>query len=346
MSKKANPKLIGGFVLGAVVLLVAAVVILGSGRLVDNRAKAVVFFDGSVNGLSVGAPVSLRGVKIGEVTQVKIEIDIQQFRARIPVYIAFEPGRAELIGNDGQHFGTTLEEAVKRGLRAQLQMQSIVTGQLFVELDFMPNTPIRLIGSDKSMPEIPAVETMLDTLKNELSKLPLQDIGHTALKVLTSLDGLLSSPETRQMMLDLAASSSELRGTLVDVRTQVKPVGDNLSRASASAADAMREMQVVVRDLKVELGATLDQLKRTMKVYETQGDAVGKDLQRSLRTVEKALKDADTALIGINTVFGEGTSSRADIDQILRNLASTTRALRGLAETLERNPNALITGRK
>ncbi len=346
MSKKANPKLIGGFVLGAIVLIVATVVILGAGRLVDNRAKAVVFFDGSDNGLSVGAPVSLRGVKIGEVTQVKIEIDMEQYRARIPVYIAFEPGRAELIGDDGQHFSTTIEEAVRRGLRAQLQMQSIVTGQLFVELDFMPRTPIRLIGTDKSVPEIPAVDTMLDTLKNELSKLPLQDIGHTALKVLTSLDGLLSSPETRQMMIDLAASSSELRATLGDVRTQVKPVGDNLSRASASAADAMRDMQVVVRELKTELGATLDQLKRTMKVYETQGDAVGRDLQRSLRLVEKALKDADTALVGVNTVFGEGTSSRADIDQILRNLASTTRALRGLAETLERNPNALITGRK
>ncbi|MFX8624528.1 hypothetical protein ABTM07_20725, partial [Acinetobacter baumannii] len=78
-------------------------------------------------------------------------------------------------------------------------------------------------------------------------------------------------------------SSSELRSTLADVRTQVKPVGDNLSRASASAADAMRDMQVVVRELKSELGATLDQLKRTMKVYETQGDAVGRDLQRSLR---------------------------------------------------------------
>ncbi len=346
MSKKANPKLVGGFVLGAIVLLVAAVVILGSGRLVDNRAKAVIFFDGSVNGLSVGAPVSLRGVKIGEVTQVKIEIDIQQYRARIPVYIAFEPGRAELIGDNGQHFNATIEEAVKRGLRAQLQMQSIVTGQLFVELDFLPNTPVRLVGGDKSLPEIPAVETMLDTLKNELSKLPLQDIGHTALKVLTSLDGLLSAPETRQMLLDLAASSSELRGTLAEVRTQVKPVGDNLAKASASAADAMRDMQVVVRELKSELNVTLDQLRRTMKVYETQGDAVGRDLQRSLKAVEKALRDADTALIGINTVFGEGTSSRADIDQILRNLASTTRALRGLAETLERNPNALITGRK
>ncbi len=346
MSKKANPKLIGSFVLGAVALLVTAVIVLGSGRLVDNRAKAVIFFDGSVNGLSVGAPVSLRGVKVGEVTDVKIEIDIHQFRARIPVYVAFERGRAELVGGNDEHFGSTIEEAVKRGLRAQLQMQSIVTGQLFVELDFKPNTPIHLVGTDKSVPEIPAVDTMLDTLKNELSKLPVQDIGNTALKVLSSLDNLLGSPETRQILLDLAASSSELRGTLADVRVQVKPVGDNLSRASASAADAMRDMQVVVRELKTELGTTLTQLQRTMKVYEVQGDAIGREVQKSLRVVEKALRDADAALIGVNSVIGEGTSSRADIDQILRNLASTTRALRGLAETLERNPNALITGRK
>jgi len=137
MGKRANPALIGAFVLFAIVICAAAVVVVGSGRLFRNTRTFVIFFPGSVNGLEKGAPVKFRGVPIGTVTDIRIRMRELAATGRIPVLIEVDRERVHELG--GQH-DTVDDQRVSElindlGMRAQLQQQSFITGLLYVALD-------------------------------------------------------------------------------------------------------------------------------------------------------------------------------------------------------------------
>ena len=102
MSKQANTKLIGGFVIGAVVLIMAGILLFGSGKLFSHQKKFVLFFEDSVKGLNIGSPVDFRGVNIGTVTDIKIVLNKKDLSLRIPVFIEIEPKRIALQHGDGE----------------------------------------------------------------------------------------------------------------------------------------------------------------------------------------------------------------------------------------------------
>src|SRR5262245_56657150 len=131
MPKVTTTKVVGGFVLGAIALLVAALVLFGGAALFQSTRKAVVYFEGSVNGLSVGAPVAFRGVDIGSVTDIVLQVNAQTGTATIPVYIQIDPSKISWAGGQ-QLTPEARQEVIKRGLRAQLATQSMITGQLIV----------------------------------------------------------------------------------------------------------------------------------------------------------------------------------------------------------------------
>jgi paraquat-inducible protein B len=159
MSKPASKALIGGFVVGAIGLVIAGVLIFGSAKFLQETFKFVMYFEGSVKNLNVGSPVVFRGVKIGTVTDILLRYDPEDMSIKIPVIIEIEPDRVEVIGGIPREPDPelTISELVERGLRAMLQMQSFVTGQLMVELDFHPDKPIKLVGGDTGYPEIPTI---------------------------------------------------------------------------------------------------------------------------------------------------------------------------------------------
>ena len=147
MSQKANPTLIGGFVLGALVLLVGGVLLFGKGLFfAPKRQQFVIYFSDSVNGLNVGAPVKLKGVTVGTVKDVRVQYDVENARLLTPVIIDFEPERVTDIGGQKRPEVPRTQALIERGLRAQLQMQSLVTGQLYVEANFLPGHPGALGG--------------------------------------------------------------------------------------------------------------------------------------------------------------------------------------------------------
>src|SRR6478609_6690502 len=137
MSTRANPKLIGGFVLGAIALVIIGLLAFGSGQYFAPKGKAVLYFAGSLAGLDVGSPVTFRGVKVGTVNKIVIQYDIRQQKLRIPVYIELDPAKFQIVS--GARSGVNIKELVQRGLRARLQIQSLVTGQTSVDFDFYPD---------------------------------------------------------------------------------------------------------------------------------------------------------------------------------------------------------------
>jgi len=165
-----NPRTTGLFVLGAILLVVAGLVAFGSRSYFEHRPRAVTFFHGSVAGLVVGAPVTFRGVGVGSVLKILLQTNSTNGTAQIPVIMEFDPQRVTMIG--GSDTAKFTERTKINGLGATLVMQSLITGQLAIELDYHDPTKVSSTGIDLGLPEIPEAEGGINAMKNTLSNLP------------------------------------------------------------------------------------------------------------------------------------------------------------------------------
>ena len=202
MGKKANPAIIGAFVIGAVALAVVAVTVWGSGKLFRRQYPCVCYFPGSVNGLSAGAPVKFRGVQIGEVSDVRLLYAQTRGSPRIPVFLKIDNERMRGLGSKRELSLELLRELIDQGLRARLQTQSIVTGVLYVEFDLLPGTPVEMMQEpDAGYPEIPtlptplaeATKTVSDVLA-QLKKVDFKGLGVAAREAVDGVNRLVSNP--------------------------------------------------------------------------------------------------------------------------------------------------------
>jgi paraquat-inducible protein B len=341
MSKKASPALVGSFMIGAVALVAVAVVALGGADVFQSRPQAIAYFDGSVNGLSVGSPVTWSGVRIGSVTQVRMEFDAQRRTVRIPVSMEFEPERVNIVS--GSASTIKIRDLVGQGLRAQLQTQSLVTGQLYVDLAMRPDLPAHTMGpSQFAVPEIPTMKSEIETLKETIERLPLRELGESAMVTLANVDKLTSSPDLKSLLVQLAASSRELQGTLEEIHGQVKP----LSSSIEGGADAIRDGFVGLQGLEKDAAGTFDEVRKTANETNAQLGHVAGDVHATLMSADQSFREAQVALAAMNSLIGPNSPQRADLNQVMRNLAYATQALRSFSEELDRNPNALLTGKK
>lgn len=187
-----------------------------------RKLKFVMYFDGSVRGLNVGAPVEFKGIKVGSVLDVRLEFDSKDSTFRIPVLVEIEPER--IINRDpdtGVSPEQTLQNLVKQGLRARLQTGSLLTGQLFVELNMFPDTRVQLHGGDSPYPEMPTIPGSMATMTRSLEdflarldKVEIDKIGKALLGSLQGADRLLNAPKMEQTVGDLQAAIKSFRGIL------------------------------------------------------------------------------------------------------------------------------------
>jgi paraquat-inducible protein B len=328
MRNKPNPRIIGLFVIGAVALFATVMVALGGGFFSRELPPAVVFFDGSVNGLYVGAPVNFRGVRVGSVTRIDLVIDSKDLTARIPTYIRFDPERTKWAGTpEGQAPDITYRDMVDRGLRAQLVYQSYVTQQLMVELDFLPSSPPILVGGDPNVEEIPAIPSTLDVVRRNLENLPIQDMVGKAMNTLNNVDRLLASPELPQALAAMAAGMSEFETTMTAARTTFTTGSETLTQVQGDLRTTMAELQSLIGTANREAGPLIESLRTTAT------------------SVEQAVGQANTVLGNANDLVSRNAPLRSDLETSMRNLSLASRSLRSFAETLERSPNALLLGR-
>lgn len=316
---------IGAFVIGAVALAVVGVIATAKLNFFVQRPRAVAFFDVSVAGLSAGSPVTFRGVRIGQVTDVRLRIDSRTGDARIPVFMEFMPERIDWV--DGQRT-TELTQWRERGVRAVLITQSLVTGQQSVDLRFLPKTPETLVGVDVGAPEIPTAKTGLDAVEDELAKLPLKDLSNTALdilkqiKVLLAADGVAGLPEQAgTVMRESAGLVAALRGLVPELETSLK-------RLEADASRAIGAFEAAGRTADRETGAS------------------AAELRAALRRLDQTLKSVEQGADQVANMVQPRSAARQDLDAALRNLAAASGSFRAFADQLDRNPSSLVMGRQ
>ena len=321
--------------LGALVLVVAAAVVLGGGKFLVEQPRAVVFFPGSLQGLNVGAPVNLRGVQVGSVSEIRLDLDIKSMQPVIPVYLSFDPAhftlkdQLESAGLTGKQ--PLLKAAIANGLHARLATQSLVTGQLLVELDLDPSEPSNLVGADPSTVEIPTSRSDIEKLKTTLMQLPLDKLADSAIALLTHADQVLSSPEIPKLLQSVVGLMTNADGLVTDARGTVGPVVSEVRDTAAASREALAAAQRAMLDMQTALGSA-DRL-------------IGTDLRDSVRSATAALRRAEKVMTEADGLIAANSAQRYDIDQTLKNLTATSRSLRVFADELQRRPNAMIMGK-
>jgi paraquat-inducible protein B len=355
MGRRANPTLIGAFIVGAVALIIVGLLIFGRSQLFTKTQTFVLFFDGSVKGLSVGAPVDFQGVKIGSVTNIMAVFVPQENVFRTPVYIEVQAGSIREMGVresevDRRKFFQSLLE---RGLRARLESQSLVTGQLFVQLGFYPDTPIRLVGGDPDTPEFPTIPTTLQQAEaaakdvlEKIKELPLDQLFAHFMETVQGTSRLVNSPEVPALLRTLNETMTDVRRLVQHEGGQVGMVLSEVQRASAATRVLLTDLQQLVRRVDGQIVPLSDGAKQTLDGAR----AILKDSQQLIRNTDGGVTRltnsfSDTAKAAQATMT---TAQRRLDDNLviaLQELTSAMRSFRVLADYLERNPNALLYGK-
>jgi paraquat-inducible protein B len=282
------------------------VLVFGSGRFFRHTQEFVMYFDRSVNGLRIGAPVKFKGVEVGAVTRIELSLTHRMMaagHAPIPVIVELDRDRISERGGRVRLTQEGLDYAVAQGLRAQLATESFVTGVLYIELDFHPGSPVIVAHEEGvTLLEIPTLPTALEQVQTKaaeiISKLGEVDYKHLVDTFGQTLDGvnaLVNSP-------DLKAAVAKLDETV-----------DHLN-------DAIAGVRSVTDGLGGEVGPTAKSLRLTSE-------------------------RAQAALDGLRLQVEPGSPLAYQLARTLQDVGDAARAVRVLADELERNPSAVVRGK-
>jgi paraquat-inducible protein B len=322
MSKKANPTILGLFIVLGLALAVGAVLLFSTGRLFSRQYKFILYFDSAVKGLSAGAPVKLRGVKVGSVVEVLIHRNQATNDYALPVIIQIDEKMLQAKSDKQFRLGNKrwVNQMVTQGLRGKLDAESLVTGVLYIDLEMEPNgRPPHYHQHGQEFIEIPTEKADIQELLSNLAQVDVKGISEKLNDLLSRLDSSLGELNVKQISKgltnllasidrvvgspDLTNSLSELKNTLTDARSLVKRVDGQVEPLAQGITNTLAKAQ-----------SALDELTRSVK--------------------------------SVGGVLSPNAPLQSDLSFVLDQLGRAANAVTELAEFLQRNPNALITGRK
>lgn len=324
MSVRANPTAIGLFMIGGIALSVVGITTLASGSLLQRKSTFISYFGESVNGLEVGAPVKFQGVPVGQVTDLLIQIELVDKTFQVPVQ--YDVDLTRLTSEAGTFVDledpSVLRQQVTDGLRAQLQIESIVTGQLYVELTYNADaTPPELDGKQTAYPEIPTspsllaafgtqagslvgdVLTILFRVNEMLEEVNMIEINRSVVASARAVEQLASSPEIETALAGVPGMNAQLTQTMAEIQRLMERLGE------------------------------------TIEPFRTNLEGTNAELVLTLQTMRAAMEETRGL---INTDSGIGYQ----MDGAMGSLNDAAEALRALVLSLDRNPDMLIRGKR
>ena len=374
MQGKSSAFLAGLFVLAGLALGIGATLFFGSGRLFRETVPFVMFFEGAVGGLQEGAPVTFRGVKVGTVTGVSVAIS-SDGQVRIPVHIELNPASIRATG--GHTVADTyaqMEALVEQGLRGQLQLQSLLTGLLMVQLDFFPDEPPRLVGGDLSVPELPTKQSGLQRLSESVQQIKVDEIARRMLNALEGIDRIVNSRQTQDGVADTAAILRDLREIVAELRSRVGPASAELGQTNASLRDLIEQIQMRVEPLLSGIEAAAAETQRLAATVNGAVERLAPKLERGVdtttqfiehtgaqldlesgpaaglvRNLTQASASADRAIqqttATLAAAVGPASPLQAEMQAMVSELREAARSLRVVTDYLQRHPEALLRGK-
>lgn len=333
MSRRANPALVGAFVLGAIVLAVIAILLLAGGEWFQERRQHMMYFEGAAQGLQEGAPVVFLGVKVGSVKRIQLGLDEQNHKFVVPVTIEVVPHA--VLTHSGEQVDLrdrdTIGKLVERGLRARLRMQNFLTGQLYVDLDFHPDKPARFVAIDPGVSEIPTIRTATQELTTKLEGFPMDKFLADVSAISGAVSTTLSSPEVRNLPRRLDATLKHLESLAAKLDARSGPI---LAETRADLVE-MRKALVAAQAAMARLETAADQIGGLA--------TPGSEMARSLARAGEELADAARS---VRTVAETDSPTVQNVNMALKEISRAAQALRQLAELLERQPDAILRGKR
>lgn len=333
MSKKSSPAMIGAFVVGAVLLLAVGVALFGGSELFKKRYNYVAYFEEQTKGLRVGSNVILNGVRVGYVSEIALLIDEERYETLTRVTLEILPDTYIPV-RDGVRVAGDLREAIpheeliqKAGLRAQLEIESFITGQLLVRLDLRPDMPGRMAGIKSDHPEIPTIRSDIQELLARMQRWLANirdnvDVNALADGVTSALNGIAALANSSDLHETLAGlnefmNDKDFQALSATLNRTLDDIGDAATEATSLFSGADEDISGIVTDLQ--------------PVLERLGD--------TLEAAEATLNAARLQL--------SGDSEQAyQLQSTLHEVEGAAAALREFFDYLERNPEALIQGKQ
>src|SRR5215469_1755036 len=336
MAKRVSSAAIGGFVLASLALAIVAGLVLGSGKLLKRPHDYICMFQGSVNGLKVGAAVKIRGVQIGTVKQISLRLHTDQGQLREmsvsqqPISVIIEIDEREFRARGGRASALSQEELdrlIQQGFRAQLNMESLLTGLLYIDLNFHPHAQLNLYVQPGSgpYPEVPTIPTQMEQIREgatralaKIDKVDFEKLVNAITDAGTAVKELAGDPELHQAI----ASINGIVGD-PDLRKAVHQLDNTL----------------------VSVNQAVIAVKNTVDKTGTRIDPLIASFEKSSGDLQTALGQARSTLASAQLLLSPGSPMAHRLDTTLEELSDASRSIHDLADYLQRNPSALIRGK-
>lgn len=332
MSQKASPTAIGAFVLGAVALIITGLLTFGSGKFLKDVENYALVFRGNAKGLNIGAPVSFRGVKFGSVAHIQLIWDVSTDEAFVEVQVeidgdAFHEVESQPSGDRGMGIGKDVLTHLidDLSLRAKLAPLSLVTGQLYIELDFFPGTEAKLYGFNSKIDEFPTLpsdieelQSILRTVAKKLKHAPLRGILDKMASSMEGINSLIDAQATRETPQVLHQALVNLRDLTGKLNEQVTPLTQSLTQTSDEASAALADVRQTMRSERGEI----------VRLAES--------VESAASQARQVLEKTGNLVSAVDVVA---------IDRLVQELSKAAVSIRVFADYLNRHPEALIRGK-
>jgi paraquat-inducible protein B len=313
---KVNSTAIGAFVLGAIVLVVVAGMFFSEGRLFSSRDRYVVFFDSSIQGLQLGAPVMLKGVTIGEVVAISAYVDPTRLSIINAAYIDVDA--RHLVGTD--ELEVSVEDMVEAGMRAQLRSLSLLTGLLYIEVDFRPDTEIVYRGLDPRYAEIPTIPSTLEALAGSLEDIDLRTIALNIEEIAAALSTVVNNDEFQAL-------------------------SEHLNDAADAIGSLAATVDAAVATLAPEVEATLVEYRQLAGTLNTAVPSTSSDLKQAIGEIQTMVQALDRAVQDISHSLSDDSAITHEVTRAAIEVRRAATAVKVLADTIEQQPESIIRGK-
>jgi len=317
-----NPKntsfAIGAFLVGALALVFSALLFFSSGQFFSKKERVVMYFEGSVQGLQIGAPVKLKGVAMGDIIDIQLDIDKENTKVMTVVTADLV---LERISQKGNHIDEDfLAQSINNGLRAQLNYMSLLTGLLYVELDFYPNKEATFYNPQNKHIEIPVVARDLEKITQNIQNINFEQL-------MNNIDSLI-------FQINKIASSGRIEQTLNDI-----------SEAAQSVNKTTQSLDPEIKQLSKNINNTSVQLSQLLETLNREAPEMSKQLNTNLVTLQKSLDQFNQTARTLNHSLSDDAPLVNQLNTTLQDVSASARAFRALSETLEQQPEAIWRGK-